>query len=107
MRNEQTAYRTLIGSILSCLTFGLVGLLAIYKLIALVNFENYRYQLNKNYNHYEANEEFGHKENFAVAFGVSDYFSVEERLLPIEDPSIGEVKLYIKWWGDKRPAGAV
>ena len=75
LRDRQTEYRTLVGAILSCLTFSLVGLFAIYKLLALINHAEYSVQKNTHNEYFTAIDPFGHDDGFAVAVGVTDYFT--------------------------------
>lgn len=42
--NGSAHYRTFLGAILSCITVSLIGLFAVYKLIALATIEDYRVQ---------------------------------------------------------------
>ena len=64
-----------MGAILSCLSFSLVGLFAIYKLLALINHAEYSVQKNTHNEYFEATYPFGHEDGFAVAVGVTDYFT--------------------------------
>ena len=90
-----------MGAILSCLSFSLVGLFAIYKLLALINHAEYSVQKNTHNEYFEATYPFGHEDGFAVAVGVTDYFTQDKSTkVSLEDPSIGTVKFYLKSWGE-------
>ena len=62
---------------MSCITVSLIGLFAVYKLIALATIEDYRVQKDLYVQYYEATEPFGHENNFAMAMGITDYVSGE------------------------------
>ena len=79
-------YRTLCGSLLSLFTFALLGLYAMYKLMTLFNYLDYKVQEHKQLNYFEQMESFGANDGFAFAMGLIKYDGKSE---PIEYPSIG------------------
>lgn len=60
---------------------------------------------NVHQSYYESGDVFGYEDNFFVAMGISDYIAPYERRTSIEDPSIGNLKFYIKSWGENAPSG--
>lgn len=62
-------------------------------------------QRNQHQQYFDATEEFGFDQHFAVAMGISDYIGPMEQRTSIEDPSIGHLKFYIKSWGKNAPSG--
>ena len=98
--NEE--YRTLCGSLLSVLTYLLVGLYGLYKLFTLFSYEDYKVQERQQVNYFDALDAFGSEDSFAFAIGVISYDGSGE---PIEDPSIGQVNFFVKSWGENAPLG--
>ena len=89
-------YGTITGSILGITTVFLVSFYAMYKLLALVNFNDYKIQVRQDVEYFNYTDAFGASNGFAIAVGISAF---DGDGTPIEDPSIGEVKFYAKRWG--------
>ena len=88
-------YRTFLGSLISifilCLILGFAG----YKLGDLIEFNDYKLQEAEQENFFKANETFTAEQGFQVAACITSYDGSSK---VIEDPTIGELKMYTKAW---------
>ena len=82
---------------MSLLTLFLLLFYAGYKLNKMISFKDYKVQTRDYEDYYEADEQWGYMDEFALAAGVTSYDGSSD---PIEDPSIGQLKFYRKAWQD-------
>ena len=66
-----------------------------YKLNTMVNFSDYKIRMQENENYFQHTDQWGAKNDFALAACVTAYDGSSE---DIEDPSIGKLKFYMKGW---------
>ena len=92
--DHDTEYRSLAGAIFSLLTFLLVISYAAYKIVDLMQFNDYTLQLAEKEKFYETEVSLSPSDGFNLAAAVTAYDGSDEI---IEDPSIGTVKMYIKY----------
>lgn len=52
------------------------------------------------FEHYKQTEGFGHNDGFAIAVGIIQWDDGAE---VVEEPAYGELKFFIKSWGDNAP----
>ena len=97
MPDHEATYRSCIGTVLSILTLILVFSYSTYKFIDLIELNDYKIQEEKREKYYEHNVPFTQEQGFQVAACVTSYDGNSES---IEDPEIGTVKMYIKWFGE-------
>ena len=95
------SYRTLIGALLSILTFLTLLTYGSYKITRLVNFEDYQVGMYTLEDHYAPNATFGSADGFVVAAAITAYDGSTE---DITDPEIGEIKFYLKQWDVDDPS---
>ena len=79
-------YRTICGSLLSCITVLFLLLYAIYKLSSLVDYKDFRIQEREQTNAFDANKSFGRKDGLAFAMGIIQWDDSDS---PLEDPAYG------------------
>ncbi len=89
-------YRTFLGSALSLFTIIVLVGYASYKMLRLSSMRDYQISVVTNEYFYDSSFTFSQIDGFAVAAAVTSYDGGGE---PIEDPSIGTVKFYLKQWG--------
>lgn len=92
--NEQ--YRTFLGSILSLITFLIMGFYSVYKIMTLFAITDYRIMKATSENYFDVLPGFSERDGFSIAAAVTAYDGSPE---PIEDPEIGTLKIYLKYWG--------
>ena len=96
--DEKANYRTFLGSLLSLLTIFLLIGFAAYKLTAISVNSDYKIQLHDQKFFYDASDEFTFQDHgFMVAAAITAY---DGSPADITDPEIGEVKFYMKKFGD-------
>ena len=100
MPDHDSAYRSVVGTILSILTLILVISYSTYKLIDLTQLNNYKIQEEKLEKYFQHNEPFTQAQGFQVAAAITSYDGSSES---IEDEEIGTIKMYIKWSGEDNP----
>lgn len=92
--NEQ--YRTFLGSVLSLITFALMGFYSVYKMMTLFALADYRIMQATSDNYFDVLPGFSGDDGFSIAAGITAYDGSPD---PIEDPEIGTLKIYLKYWG--------
>ena len=85
-----------MGANLSILTILSVLIYAVFKFNSLVNRNDYKVQVYSQENFFEAKDEFTYETGFTLAAGITSYDGNPD---DITDPSIGEVKFYMKSFG--------
>ena len=95
MPDHRGKYRSLLGSLLSVITFTLVLGYAGYKFIDLIEYNDYKLMKIVQENAYDMREPFGSRDGFQLAAAITSYNSNTE---PEEDPEIGTIKLIKKTW---------
>ena len=94
-------YRTLIGSLLSLLTFVTLLMYGSYKVTRLVQSEDYKVSMHVLEDHFASNETFGSTDGFVVAAAMTRFDGSNE---DITDPEIGEIRFYLKHWDVDDPS---
>ena len=97
--DKKDSYRTFLGSLLSLLTVFLLIGFATYKLIAISTNSDYKIQVHDQKFFYDASDEFTFQDHeFMIGAAITAYDGSSE---DITDPEIGEVKFYMKKFGDE------
>ena len=100
MSDGVEGYRTLLGSCLSIWTFVVLLLYAMYKIIALAEYEDYQINKRTLENFFPIDQTITSTEHkFWIAAGVTAFDGQSE---VIEDPAIGTIKFYMKVWDSYR-----
>ena len=94
--DETNKFRTLIGATLSLLTLLVLLLFASYKLISLISLDEYKVQVRDMDDYYSSTANFTSKDGLAIAAAVLNLSTDQPQTI---DPSIGELKIYLKTWG--------
>ena len=97
MPDKKEFYRSICGTILSLMVILVVLSYGSYKIKDLVEFKDYRLLETRVDNYFEDSANFTTNEGFHIAAGIVNT-NVENTNKQIEDPEIGEVKMYIKHW---------
>ena len=98
MPDHEPRYRSLAGSCFSLFTIILVISYAAYKLIDLLELNDYKLQEAVQENFFTAEVPLTPQDHgFMVAAAITAYDGSSE---VIEDPEIGTLKMYIKYWGN-------
>ena len=91
--DNSSTYRSLLGSMLSIITIISLLTYATVKLVQLSLMEDFKINMIEKENSYGSDFTFTQEEGFNVAVAVTAYDSNPES---IEDPSIGQLKFYLK-----------
>lgn len=97
MPDHEPMYRSIAGSCFSMFTVVLVLAYAAYKFIDLLELNDYKLQEAVQENFFAAEVPLTLQEGFQVAAAVTAYDGSPD---VIEDPEIGTLKMYIKYWGE-------
>ena len=90
-------YRTFVGSVMSLLTTIIISMFTGYKLLGMADNAEYQVLTSRKDYFYELRQEVNWMEgDFAVAAAVTKYDGDQN---DITDPSMGEIKFYMKSWG--------
>ena len=92
------------GAIFSFFTFLLVMSYGGYKMKTLMSLTDYSVQQSDQFEHFPPEATFGADDQFAVAFG---FIGWDQDGTPIDDPSIAELKFFMKSWGTGTAGGMV
>ena len=100
--DRQQHYRTFLGSLLTILTISIILPYVVWKVTIMVSMTDYKLQIQDFENYYSLDRTFGMEQNFMIAGAITTADTSNE----IEtDPSIGELKFYIKSWGNADDEG--
>lgn len=91
-------YRTFLGAVLSLLTITALGSYAVYKMTILMDYKDYKINESVKDYFYDAEFTFSEADGFHVAAAVTSFDGNADS---IEDPEIGEIKFYLKQWGQE------
>ena len=95
MPDHESTYRSVFGTVLSILTLILVVTYSTYKFIDLIELNDYKIQEEKREKYYQYDMPLAQDQGFQVAAAITSYDGSSEN---IEDPEIGTIKMYIKYW---------
>ena len=95
LMDENYLYKTFLGSMLSICTILIIVLFAGYKLGSLFSQSEYKIQVRYEENYFNQTEQFGYEDEFYIAGGISSYDGSSN---DISDLTIGQVKIYTKYW---------
>ena len=91
MPDHRDRYRTILGSVLSIITFALILGYGSYKIMDLVYYKDFKLLKFEKENFYDMREPFTNEDGLMIAAAITAYDSETE---PIEDPEVGEIKFY-------------
>ena len=91
MPDHRDRYRTILGSVLSIITFTLILGYGSYKITNLIDYDDFKLLKFEKENFYDMKEPFTSKEGLMIAAAISGYDSERN---PIEDPEVGTIKFY-------------
>ena len=97
MPDHESTYRSAVGTMLSILTLILMVSYSTYKLIDLIELNDYKIQEVKREKYFHNKVPLSQEQGFQVAAAITSY---DESSESIEDVEIGTIKFYIKWWRD-------
>lgn len=95
-------YRSLLGSVLSLTTVIIIAFYAVFKFAILVNRQDFNIKQYTRENFYDSSFSFSQIDGFQVAAAVTSF---DGNPNPIEDPTYGTVKIYMKQWGVENKPG--
>ena len=90
-------HRTCCGAVFSILIILVILTYASYKLQDMLSFGDYKLQFSEQENYFRDIDALKSSDGFEVAAGIIDFATRAEEP-PIEDPEIGEIKIYKKYW---------
>ena len=95
MPDHRDRYRTILGAVLTIITFILILGYGLFKITDLLEYKDFKLLKFEKENFYDMREPFTNKDGLMVAAAITGYNSNTE---PVEDPEVGEIKFYQKLW---------
>ena len=97
MPGKRYNYNTMSGAILSVVTVSLILTYGVFKLDNLITIKEYNVKHAMRIGHYQSSSQFGNEhDGFSFAAGMVQWDEGEGM---VEDPSYGQVRMFIKSWG--------
>ena len=91
MPDHRDRYRTILGAMLTIITFTLILGYGSYKVTDLIEYNDFKLLKFEKENFYDMREPFTSNEGLMVAAAITGY---DSNKIPIEDPEVGTIKFY-------------